>query len=717
MAITRRPNWQRLGVSTLATAIGFAALASGASAHHPGLSHKEHAAPGLGMQVNSPAELADFFPGVQWDGSGKVDDQTAELVYAGTGCTPASYATVADRVRGNIALIDDRVSATNPNDQCPSYTFAQKVQSAERAGAIGLVGIPREGTVPDGGSALAGGIPALEIDRTPDTLAVRDAVIAGTAVNATLTPPPSFPAMSNLPCTDGMAGPFPCDGIDLLSFIPAEEFNGAGQSDLWGWTDPETGDEYVFMGKTNGTAFFRITDPVNPVYLGELPNPGVDQRVWHDMKVYENHAFIVSESEPHGMMVFDLTRLRGVTEPQTWDQDAHYRMHSAAHNIAINTETGFAYIVGGNAGIVAPDHCLSGLHMVDISTPKEPTFAGCYLEEGGPGTAARTVGPEAEAVSPAAYVHDAECVIYRGPDTEHTGREVCFNAAENKVVVADVTDKLAPKTLGITDYPNVTYAHQGSLTADHRFLLVNDELDETTHGTNTRTIVLDVSDLDNPKLHFEHFHPVGSIDHNNYVHQGRVYQSNYTSGLRVLSTGAIDDPDNPRLEPVAFFDSYPAHTDPTFNGTWSNYPYFESGTIPISGIDEGLFLLRLSEDADTVERGVELTCDNCPPTIKKGKAGTADLTVRNTGNVDDSYRLAVDDLPDGWSASIAPESVSVSAGDAGEAILTIDVPKKTPDGSYTLTVGATSAADPDVSDAERIQVEVGNDGKARTARR
>ncbi|HWH44460.1 MAG TPA: choice-of-anchor B family protein, partial [Thermoleophilaceae bacterium] len=581
------------------TVVVFGAMASGATAHHPGIAQKIHAPAGLGMQVNSPSSLADFHPGVEWTGSGKVDNQTADLVYAGTGCTAASYAPVADKVRGNIALVDDRQSATNPADQCPTYTFAQKARSAEAAGAIGLVGIPREGTVPDGGNAVSAGIPALEIDRTPDTLALRDAVIAGTAVNATLTPPPSFEAMSNLACTDGMAGPFPCSGVDLMSFIPAEKFNGAGQSDLWGWTDAATGDEYVLMGKTNGVAFFRVTDPANPVYVGELPNPAVNQQIWHDMKVYKDHAFIVSESEPHGMTVFDLTRLRGVTEPREWNQDAFYRLTDAAHNIAINTETGYAYIVGGNAGIVAPDHCLSGLHMVDIRNPKDPSFAGCYLEEGGPGTAARTVGPPAEDLSPAAYVHDTECVVYKGPDTEHTGREVCFNAAEDKVVIADVDDKLRPKTLGFTDYPSVTYSHQGSLTPDHRYLLINDELDEETHGTNTRTVVMDVSDLDNPKLHFEYLHDTKSIDHNNYVHEGRVYQSNYTSGLRVLDVGAIGDAANPRLEPLAFFDTYPAHSDPVFSGTWSNYPYFESGTIAVSGIDEGLFLLRLSPTTAT----------------------------------------------------------------------------------------------------------------------
>ncbi len=602
-----KTNTRRFSRRSVAVAAAIALLVGGtlwptAAAAHPDPTGHHHKAQeeeqGLGLRVNSPDELASFHPGVHWSGSGPVDNQTAKLVYAGTGCTPASYASVADEIQGNIALVDDRVSATNPADRCPTYLYAQKVQSAEKMGAIGFVQIPREGDEAGGGNAITADIPAMEIERSESSLAVRDAVIQGTEVEATMTPVPSLPAMSDVPCADGMAGPFPCDGVDLLSFVPQDEFNGAGISDIWGWTDPESGDEYVIVGKTNGVAFFRVTDPLNPVYLGELDNPALLQAVWHDMKVYENHVFVVSESEPHGMQVFDLTRLRGVEEAQEWDRDGWYRLNDAAHNVAINEDTGFAYIVGGNEGIVAPDQCLSGLHMVDIRNPKNPTFAGCYARDGGPGTAGRSVGGPVEDLSPAAYVHDTQCVIYSGPDTDYTGQEICFNASEDQITIVDVTNKLLPTTLGTFVYPNVAYAHQGWLTEDHAYLIANDELDEVTYEEieKTRTVALDVTDLENPKLHFAHFHETTSIDHNNYVNGRFVYQSNYTSGLRVLDTSQLDDPGNPRLKQVSFFDTYPWSEDPTLDGTWSNYPFFESGTIAVSGIDEGLFLLRLVED-------------------------------------------------------------------------------------------------------------------------
>ncbi|MPY99099.1 MAG: choice-of-anchor B family protein [Actinophytocola sp.] len=694
-------------------------LLAGMVAATPAVAHPEPEGlqeGGVGVMVNSPEDLAGFRQAAHWSGSGPVADQTSDLVYAGTGCSPVVYQQVD--VDGKIAIVDDQLDSPIPGDVCPTYTFAQKAQAAEQAGAIGLIQV-RGDNQTSGRNAVTAEIPVLELANR-DGQPIRDAVVAETTVNVALTRLTDVPTerLSDVPCVDGMAGPFECDGVDLLGFVPHAEFDSAGISDIWGWTDPEPGsdgvhDEYVMLGKTNGIAFFRVTDPSNAVYLGELPNPGLVQAVWHDIKVHDNHAFTVSESEQHGMTVFDLTRLRGVEEPKEWDSDAHYRFNAAAHNIAINEGTGFAYIVGGNTGLVVPDQCLSGLHMVDINDPKNPTFAGCYLEEGGPGTAARSVGSPATELSPAAYVHDTQCVVYDGPDERHAGKEICFNAAENKIVIVDVTNKALPVTLGVMDYPDVGYAHQGWLTDDHGYLVVNDELDEINAlpedsdepGMNTRSIVLDVRDLEDPKVHFEHFHDTVSPDHNNYVHEGLLYQSNYSSGLRVFDTAAVNDPDDPRLEPVGFFDTFPDHSGVTFDGTWSNYPFFESGTIAVSGREEGLFLLRLADD-EAAELGVEITTAKHPVKVRAGETGTAGLLVSNVGDAADSYELTVSDLPEGWTANVDPEKLTVAPGSDGLAAVTIEVPSGEAPGRATFTVTATSTTDADVSASAEVAVVV-----------
>ena len=41
-------------------------------------------------------------------------------------------------------------------------------------------------------------------------------------------------------------------------------------NDNWGWTDPETGKEYVLCGLDDGTAFIDISNPEEPFFLGKL---------------------------------------------------------------------------------------------------------------------------------------------------------------------------------------------------------------------------------------------------------------------------------------------------------------------------------------------------------------------------------------------------------------------------------------------------------------
>jgi len=55
----------------------------------------------------------------------------------------------------------------------------------------------------------------------------------------------------------------------------------------------------------------EVTDPVNPVFVARVPTATV-QSLWRDVKVYDNHAFIVSEAAGHGMQVVDLTQVLDV---------------------------------------------------------------------------------------------------------------------------------------------------------------------------------------------------------------------------------------------------------------------------------------------------------------------------------------------------------------------------------------------------------------------
>ncbi len=55
----------------------------------------------------------------------------------------------------------------------------------------------------------------------------------------------------------------------------------------------------------------------------------------------------------------------------------------------------------------------------------------------------------------------------------------------------------------------------------------------------------------------------------------------------------FDDLSTDTLREIASFYTHPENDDVTFNGAWSVYPFFSSGTIVVSDIERGLFILTL----------------------------------------------------------------------------------------------------------------------------
>nr|AOE10257.1 regulator [uncultured bacterium]CCG00624.1 conserved hypothetical protein, secreted [uncultured Flavobacteriia bacterium] len=356
------------------------------------------------------------------------------------------------------------------------------------------------------------------------------------------------------PCENGMAGAYPCNGYDLQVFIPCTDFGADNANDSWGWTDPDDGTEYALVGLDNGTAFLNISDPINPIYLGKLPTH-TSSSLWRDVKVYNNYAFVVSEANGHGMQIFDLTRLRDVANPpETFTEDAHYSGFGSAHNIVINEETGYAYGVGTGSYNGGP-------HFVNIQDPLNPLGEGGY---GGSG-----------------YTHDAQVVIYNGPDSDYIGKELYIGSNESQVAIVDVTDKSNPQLISSATYSNTAYTHQGWFTEDLNYFIVGDEIDELNFGFNTRNIVFDFTDLDAPELSFEHSGPTSATDHNGYVNGNKFYLANYKAGIRVID---ISDISNENMTEIGFFDVFPSNDSAGYDGAWNVYPYFASGNIMISSL-------------------------------------------------------------------------------------------------------------------------------------
>ncbi|MBT8294299.1 MAG: choice-of-anchor B family protein [Eudoraea sp.] len=366
------------------------------------------------------------------------------------------------------------------------------------------------------------------------------------------------------PCQDGMAGIYPCNGYDLLGQISLTSFSASAGNDIWGWTDSITGNEYALVGLNNGTAFVDITDTEELIYLGKLPTATASS-TWRDIKVYQDHAFIVSEAGGHGMQVFDLTKLRNVANaPENFEADTRYTGFGNAHNIVINEASGYAYAVG-------TDTFNGGAHFIDIQDPKNPIAAGGYGANG--------------------YSHDAQVETYNGPDANYTGQEIFIGANENQVAIVNVTDKNNPQQISTFQYSNIGYTHQGWFSEDQRYFILGDETDELTFGFDSRTLVFDLTDLENPILHTTYLGETGAIDHNGYVKGDDFYLANYTAGVRILDISGID---GETIVEEGFFDTYPLSNTAAFEGVWSVYPYFESEKIIVNDINSGLFVIKKS---------------------------------------------------------------------------------------------------------------------------
>lgn len=403
---------------------------------------------------------------------------------------------------------------------------------------------------------------------------------------------------NSAPPGTGGGGPFNSRNIQLLQHLPLGDIGGGPGnvlgSDLWGWTDPQTGKEYALMGLTNATSFVDISDPTDSKYLGRLLTQ-TGNTAWRDMKTYANHAFIVSDfNDNHGMQIFDLTQLRNAdpTNPTNFSTTALYTGIDSAHNVVINEDSGFAYIVGSN-------RANGGLHVVNIQNPTSPVEAGNFGADG--------------------YTHDAQVVSYTGPDADHFGREVAFCCNEDTLTIVDVTNKSNMFQLSRSTYPETGYTHQCWLTEDQRYLFLGDEFDESNFGGRTRVLVWDCLDLNNPILVGTYLGETNAVDHNIYTHEDKVYVANYASGLRVLQI----DPNNIlNLEETAFIDTFMSDDDADFDGCWTSYPFFESGNIAISDRQNGLFVVRLA--ALTIE-----VPDNLPNQISP--AGEMEFLVDVTG--------------------------------------------------------------------------------------
>ena len=175
---------------------------------------------------------------------------------------------------------------------------------------------------------------------------------------------------------------FPSSGVTLRSWIPVVDFDAAATAanDCWGYVSP-SGREYALIGLSLGTGFVEVTDPANAQIVAVLAGPPSS---WRDIKTYRSYAYAASEGGA-GIQVFDLGQIDAGVVSLVDTVTAGGRV--STHNLAVNTESGMLYRVGGGGNPVR------GLRIYSLADPSLPAFVGEWNER---------------------YCHDAQGVTWSG---------------------------------------------------------------------------------------------------------------------------------------------------------------------------------------------------------------------------------------------------------------------------------------------------------------
>lgn len=389
----------------------------------------------------------------------------------------------------------------------------------------------------------------------------------------------AFPAGAKAPeggaakCVNGKAAGFPCHKIDLLAHVPITATEGGGVSDVWGWADPETGNEYAILGGAGGVYFYDVTKPMAPVYLGRMLGKPDVALPWVEMEVLNDHLYVVCDLSPCGLQIFDLKRLTGVESAvPIWRPDVVLPL-GTFHTIASNPETNHIFLNGSGTVLPSP----SGAPIIfDVSVPLAPVPVGVMGENG--------------------YAHDSLCVVYKGVDKRFKGNEICFNfnGSDHVVNIYDVTaNPMQPELVGSGTYKSAAYVHSGALTKDQSYLISTDEADETDAGTPSTLYIWDVRNLTKPKMIGSFVAKSATVDHNVYSEEDALYHANYVNGFRILD---LADASKAKLEEVAWFDTRPESDQAEFSGAWGAYPYLPSGNVLVGDMGGAFFVVRPHDD-------------------------------------------------------------------------------------------------------------------------
>lgn len=316
-------------------------------------------------------------------------------------------------------------------------------------------------------------------------------------------------------------------------------------SDVWGYTAPD-GTEYALVGNFNGVSIVSLADANNAVEVAFVEGQG---SAWRDIKTWGNYAYVVADqpTSDEGLTVIDLSNLPQSVSSFQWQPDlAGLGQLEKCHNLFID-DHGYAYLAGCNINN-------GGVLFIDVfSVPGQPQFIAAGVD---------------------IRSHD----VYVRNDKMYSS-EVSLG----RLAIYDVSNKNATVLEGVQETP-FEYTHNTWLSDDGQVIFTTDE------QANAPVAAYDISDPEDI-VELDQFRPLASINtratpHNVQVWDDFLIISYYTLGGIIVDASR---PDN--LIEVGNFDTF-IEPENSQRGVWGAFPYFASGTVLLTDIQNGLFVLQ-----------------------------------------------------------------------------------------------------------------------------
>jgi choice-of-anchor B domain-containing protein len=339
------------------------------------------------------------------------------------------------------------------------------------------------------------------------------------------------------------------------STVIAEPAYGIKYNGIWGYE--ANGREYALVGSTAGVYFIDITNPQLPV-KSDFVIGRRDACIWREIKTYSHYAYLISDDQsPNSFQIVDLQYL-----PDSVHVVADYTtLFERAHTLFIDGNKLYVGIVRG--GQFTQN---ASMAVFSLNNPVAPTYL-------------RSINDDYPTLLPGNQVHD----MFVRNDTIYAscGYDGLY------IFKYDSTSNHFQVINSLTSYPSQGYNHSSAL-ADNSTLIF---MDEVPAGLPIK--VLDVSDVQNLTVTSVFSSNPTVTPHNPFIVGNTCYVAYYLDGLQVYD---VSDPYNATR--IAYFDTH--NQEPlggpypslAYQGAWGAYPFFSSGNIAVSDMQNGLFVLN-----------------------------------------------------------------------------------------------------------------------------